>query len=373
MNHGNIFSASDRSIFDALMQSKVIKDALQELFLRRGIIISRDTPRKDIALYFSRVQHDYKDYMLLSTLLGSISGKEHLGTKYLRNTISISELSTIATCLGDITEELDVKTFDANIVGTSLKLNVNYTLIHFSKSEFRQVVEKDAVIEIEQDNNGVKIRYPVNKKSELILNSLFEKVEAYLDEAVDIDEISLANVLGTEKRKVFFEMLMDGMPGYEMIDVVDAYVYNPLSADDGDSDDGNGKTETRISKAALKGMNVLDSNELKEFLKNGFFVTKVVWVSRKSEDEGSDLYEFEAQFKKPEIMGDFNYIVRGHYKAKDRQEDGLTAHSNSRSSLATFEETRLNRLIEQAALVSMRAVCKPVGSISDAKDEVVKC
>lgn len=157
MNGGHIYSASDRSIYDALNQSKVIKDALQELFLRRGIIISRETPREEIAKYFSRIQHDFHDYQRLSELLGSISRKEQLSTQYVKNDISISNVSTLVNTIdaNSLDVGLDVTAASG---GKSLHIHVSYTMTHFSKSEFRQVVEKDALIEIEKHGTGVLIR-----------------------------------------------------------------------------------------------------------------------------------------------------------------------------------------------------------------------
>lgn len=372
MNEGNIYSASDRAIFDALMQSKVVKDALQELFLKRGIIISRDTDRRQLAMYFSRIQHDYMDYLRLSELLGSISGKEHLGTKYIRNEISVSTMTTIVDSLAYMTEELDVKVFDTTLLGNALHLNISYTVVHFSKSEFRQVVEKDANIVIENNGNGVALRYPVNKKTDAVLDVLFEKVAEYLDAPIDIEVISLESVSDILKRKRFFELLMSGMTGYTMIEVVDAYVYNPSSADPSDSDEVYDQIPTRISKAALKGANVLNSEELKKFLNNGFCITKVVWQSVKNEDDCSDLYEFEAQFKNAEMMSDFNYLVKGYYKYKNSDDYGDKKYLETRSSLNFDGETKLSRLIELSALESMYAVCESIGSVSDAKDEVVQ-
>lgn len=71
MRDGTIFSASDKSLNDALNQKTVTNSDLRELFLTRGVLISKESSRKSLALHFSRLTHDFIDYERLAKIFGS--------------------------------------------------------------------------------------------------------------------------------------------------------------------------------------------------------------------------------------------------------------------------------------------------------------
>ncbi|WP_342754764.1 hypothetical protein AAGQ96_02670 [Pantoea sp. MBD-2R] len=48
-----LHSVTDKSLYDALCQPRVTNNELRELFLERGIIISKKTDKKDLAKNFS--------------------------------------------------------------------------------------------------------------------------------------------------------------------------------------------------------------------------------------------------------------------------------------------------------------------------------
>jgi len=45
----SLYYASDKNIFDALTRSRVNAETMQDLFLRRNIIVSTKTDREDLA------------------------------------------------------------------------------------------------------------------------------------------------------------------------------------------------------------------------------------------------------------------------------------------------------------------------------------
>jgi hypothetical protein len=73
----SLYYATDKNILDALSQSKVDADTIQTMFHRRNIVCSKQSPRKELALYFSRLVHDSLDHADLSRRLG-IAAREGL-------------------------------------------------------------------------------------------------------------------------------------------------------------------------------------------------------------------------------------------------------------------------------------------------------
>jgi hypothetical protein len=129
------------------------------------------------------------------------------------------------------------------------------------------------------------------------------------------------------------------MDGYLVHDVKDVFVYHPKESQKDDPED----IGVHISKATLKGENVLKSEELLSLYEKGFYIYRIVWVA-KTESVTSHLYEFETQFSDAENCKIFSYIIKGIYKFK---EDG--GHVKSKKSISILKEPKLFKLIEQAA------------------------
>ena len=72
----NIHSVTDKALYDALNQKQITLNEIQDLFLERGTIISKKTPRKDLARNYSRMTHDYYEHQKIATLLGGQSRTE---------------------------------------------------------------------------------------------------------------------------------------------------------------------------------------------------------------------------------------------------------------------------------------------------------
>ena len=54
MHNNYLYSVTDKALFDALNTSKINSTELKDLFLSRGVIISTETKREDLALEFSK-------------------------------------------------------------------------------------------------------------------------------------------------------------------------------------------------------------------------------------------------------------------------------------------------------------------------------
>lgn len=356
MKSGHLYYASDKAVYDALVQYNFKNADMRELLLSRGILISQDTERKVLALYFSRMNHDYYDHQRIAGIFGGNSRKERVAISSLQGNIGDSKLEVAAQAFK---EELESKGAKVSVkwVQKKMEITVLYDDYNSNKSEFKQTVEREGVFEIEVTESGLNVRGPQNNfmdNSKAILIDLLAKNSE--GGSLGLKEIEMSSIHDNKLRTKFFRNLLANLNGYVLKDVTDVYVYNPkIKADSAEGDLG-----IHITKASLKGEGLLFSQELDGLLKTGFYVCKIVWTTH-SASEKSDLYELEAQFTEPEHCEKFSYAVKGRYKLGDSGH-----HNKNKTSCESLAEKRMLRLLEAAAMKTLDEVAE---EFSGGKDE----
>ncbi|WP_336268777.1 hypothetical protein [Vreelandella arctica] len=356
MNSGNLYSINDKAIYDALHQSKLTKSDLKELFLARGIVISSDASREDLARYFSRLLHDYYDYQALAKRLGSSSRRDKSTISYVdMGELTIDEVEDAAHELSDLIKEYDA-TAQVNRIGDKVEVLVNYRITNFNKNEFSQVINREGVIDLEIEDGKLLIRSPLTDTVENVKEILVESVAVNNDVELSIESINMKGISSAEKRTEFFEHLVHQLDGLAHHDVTDVYIYNPKNkSDDFEDSDGDIEEEVldlgvHITRASLKGEKVLLSEEIKGLYDKGFYIWKIVWQAVENSFD-SDIYEFEAQFKNAEEFTGFSYLARGFYKYKEGGE-----YNSSRNGFSDIMERKLGVKIEKAAQLAVQHI-----------------
>lgn len=344
-NYGNktgaIYSATDKAIFDALQQFKVTRDDLKDLYFKRGIIISNKTSKESLADNFSKYIHGYEDYEYLSKILGVATQRERtrsidLISKSIEGSDIEEALDKVKNCLS---HEGSNDIVDYNIVNKKYILKIEYSEPDFTKSEFRQVVDKDAEITIEKIKGVIRLIGPHNKKMEKITNIIFDSL-AEKDPTISRNEINLEGLVNNNLISSLFDKLTTSMKGYSLKSVTDVYVYNP------DKDNGSG---THIKKASLSGTGVTLSQELSSLYKSGFYIWKIVWTITDDRHIESDIYEIETLFSEPENCTGFVFLVKGYYPRKIDSSDINDTHHKNRINMSKSEEMTFNKLVLKTA------------------------
>jgi len=93
---GSIYSAGDKALFDAINQSSVTAADLRALFLRHGVIISKKTKRRELALHFARLMHDYSDFETLAKIFEPPHRRERLSSARFSNDVAMSDIESAA-------------------------------------------------------------------------------------------------------------------------------------------------------------------------------------------------------------------------------------------------------------------------------------
>lgn len=339
MSMGNLFSVGDKGLSDALSQGAVTKALIRHFFFKRGVVISEDTDRKVLALYFSRLPPDYQDFHELAELLQPTDTRDKFTSKRVVTQLKFEDIETVAHELKSAIEQdgfsADVKVFNNKIVS----IQIRYKEQNFNRNEFRQTVSKTAEISFEIDSAGTTVRYDHNRSVDDWATRALSLLQHKVGEEMQVDEIDLSHIDSPKLRTKFFIDLMNNVEGFPFSDVTDAFAHNPKKerTTDGSVDEG-----IHISKASLKGEGILRSAELLKLLEQGFFISKIIWTARAS-DGSSDLYEFEAMFADPETCTGFSYLPRGFYRFENGE------YSLSRSPFPRSSDRTLSKQIELAA------------------------
>lgn len=350
-----LFSANDKAMSDALNQRTVTNADLRELFLSRGIIISRDTPRHVLAQYFSRFAHDYYDYQKLARLFGTSARRDKMTSRRIVSEVSVDVLESAAHELKANLEQEHEALVTVRRKDDKVAVEIRYKSLSFNKSEFRQVTDRIARISIDKTGDTLVIHSPHTDDAEKWVQDVIAAAGNQLEKKLDVREICLSPALSPETKNLFFLNLIKSVKGFKLHDVSDVYVYSPeAELDVEDSADGDRVEDTKlgvhISRASLKGVGVLESKELELLRAQGFFISRIVWRARNS-DFDSDIYEFEAQFADPENCIGFSYLPRGYYKYQ-----GADGFNESRTGFSQDDDYRLGKLIEAAAIHSLQAI-----------------
>ncbi|EIX4185912.1 hypothetical protein MA722_004304 [Escherichia coli] len=344
----NIHSVTDKALCDALNQKQITLNEIQDLFLERGTIICKKTPRKDLARNYSRMTHDYYEHQKIATLLGGQTRAEKNTCVRIESSVTKDDIIVAAEKLKkEITAQDDY--CKIIIDGSRVLIDIRYLSTNYSKSDFKQAVNKEALIEIEPIDKGYSIRRPDNENlkdyEDLLLGHIIS-IQSELDNDSNLDlklnEITLAHNSSADVRTLFFDKLIRSLDGYELDDVTDAYVYHP-KPETIEAEEGNTETGVHVSKASLKGEGVLKSDELSDLYDRGFYIWKIKWkVKEKLADP--DIYELEAQFGDPLNCTNFSYLVKGVKKYKSNGQ-----YFSKPQKLSARETDRFNKLIENRA------------------------
>lgn len=341
-----VFYANDKSLNDALTQKKIKNSDIAELFISRGILISRETDRDESAKYFCRLNHDYFDHQKIANVLGVTKRRDK--NAFLRIESDLDE-EKVEKVLNNLKEEIEILGDSAEIVKTQLgfQLKIKYQSVNYGKTEFSQVTENQATISMEKENGAFTLRTPNTEYSKDVKERVLDELEKCIEGKLDVSNIAIGIHFDAEKKSQFFINLAKGIKGFDFDDITDVYVFNPeknnYNEDDEKTEDiENSQLGVHIEKASMKGKGILNSKLYSDLKSKGFYISKIIWkIKSKSKDK---IVELEAQFSHPASCSEFAYQVRGEYLSNNYGVFNKTKRAVSKS-----EDIKFQRLIEESA------------------------
>lgn len=367
MKSGYIYSVSDKALFDAINNSKVSNKEIQDIFFARGILISKDTPKNELAFYYSVLPSSFREFERLTGTLGTKIRKERSSSCLISKNVKKDDLIQAAQDLCKSIQDNHDGHADCNILPSGeIEIKINYEELKLDRSELRQTVKKEAVIVFEKNKDGYTLRVPANPDCEKWKEDLIQKIQKGSVEEIKFNDISLEHILEPALRTQFFTELIGEIGELELLDVTDAYVFHPKKKIDSDADDLDAEIDlgVHISKASLKGEGVLQSEEIRGLYEKGFYIWKIVWRC-KERLQGSDQIEIEAQFSEAESFTGFSYIVKGQYRYKS-----LNEYSRTRTPLSYILEKNILQKLEKKAHETIQLISDQATGEKDDENKI---
>lgn len=338
----SLYYASDKNIYDALNQSRVDSDTVQGLFARRNIVCSKKTPREDLSRFFSRLTHDYLDHKEIAARLGVIARRERITSIDLLGKLTAEEVRlSIEKIRQDLERDGDV--VSVSVDGSSITLNVNYSIIDYKRSEFSQLQQKDGALEFIKVNDGYVLRSTQSEYINQVRDATIIQLQKETSAPIEKISVNLSTFKSSGIRSQFFYDLMSDLTGFVRRDVTDVYVYKPrpnLNVNEDDDD----APETHIEKVLMRGNGVTQSKLLNDLIKvQSYYISRVQWVATETLGKGFG-YDIEAMFSDPADCTGFSYLLRGVYELED---DGKL--SKRRRQPTRGEIDSISRSVEKKA------------------------
>lgn len=344
----SLYFASDKVIFDAINQRAVNIELLRELLQERGVFVSAKTSKEELAKYFSRLIVDYFDHKTIAGKLGRVAKKERFTAFDIDSEIDQEQ---IIDAVKEIKKGLDERGESLKIDVTEsggIVLEIEYEHIDYTKAELRQVQPRDAIVEFTKGSSGrYSVRNTHNNYTDSVVNGICEALGAALGKPIERTTVNLQSHPEPSKRTAFFEALIKGIDGYELITVTEAFCFKPpkgkVFQEDEDDDDKELEDSPLVERVGLRGRAVTKSLLIDGLYKTGYYIVKVVWQVKPKSSADSDVFELEAQFSEPINCTGFSYQTKRVLIFEDGKITDKTRH------LKAAEEAALAQLIERAA------------------------
>jgi hypothetical protein len=315
-----LYCATDKEIYDVLMSAKqrITSSIILELAKDRGIFYASKDSRESLVNSLSLLPHDYYDLNII------LDHREHAGRAEKVTSVTLKTALTIEEIRNVVREYIDESPSDEKVnchgKGTDqFIVNVKYSDIDYGKNRLVQRTPKEAAIEFNVEDDKTVIRMPANLKAKEIFEKIKNKLDTIKKSDIQIDLIDISEFSTSESRTEFFTLLISNLKDFELDNVTSVKVETinkETGEDELDFEDDQNKEEAKqealalVRNVALKGETLLASEEYQNLTKNGFFITAIIWRSKRTSPP-HHIVEFEAAFEEPEAGKGFKYSVRG--------------------------------------------------------------
>lgn len=332
--------ANDRSVYNALNQNKITGRTIQELFIRKGIICSSDTDREELATYFSRLTHDFIDHKLIADSIGIIPRREKItSTEITDSNKTYLSYDNIKFKLKDLEKYLNENGCTAiyKPLAKEQELDITYTEIDYSKSDFQQMTTRHGKITINIEDNTAHIRSTQTKFINKIKEDLVSSIISLDEENLKRNVITLNDINDPNLRTKFILETIKNIQEYELEEITQVGIFkNNSLLEETESEDEREKIIANINDAHLKGNDVHLTSELRHLSDKGFYYVKVIATLKSIKT--NLLYTVDIEFKDKENCDLFSYIVKHISEPK---------YDTATQTLSSYKFPRAPKMLEQ--------------------------
>ncbi|MBN6362424.1 hypothetical protein JZM27_14425 [Providencia huaxiensis] len=343
MRNNSLFFATDKNIYDALHHKRITTAMLNEILLRKGIIVSSELTKEEMISEVCRLPHCYLDLQEIKEKVQSYDSNRESTTKVtLKTETDQTELKKVIDDVKKIYSKekngtINIKT---NKDG-KLSLELNYQDIDLSKTELRQIENKSIDIDFEIKSDAIDVRMPQNAKAKAAIDLIQQRLSKQQDKDVSRFEISLEAIPEPKYRSKFFQDLMHGLKGYEIDDVTNIVLNRENLKSEEDEEE---KIETGfVKKAVLNGEGVNTSSIFSDLHSKGYYISRVAWSATPINRIG-DRINIEVFFNNADNCNDFSYQIKSINNKKGDGNYNITGRKPT-----DIERKEISKIIEDAA------------------------
>lgn len=343
----SVFFPSDSDMYDVMYcnERKININFLHALLLNRGILISKADSREDLITFASSLNFNYMQFKDISKQVAKASRNEKLSVVEIECSDSELDLSEITDAFmkqyGSKPQEKYSK-ISSNIQ-ESVRIDIEYDEIDHSKTRLIQKMKKEACIEIDKSETGVRVRYTANEK----INSRVDSLIRIIGEKLEIPqikrhEIDFSEITNKLKITTFFRTLVNETDGFKLQDVSSIRFHRPkndeitifenetdeITSSENEADEISSRiiqdeTDGLILKASFVGGSLLTSKECQEFLQKGYYISKIRWIGESLDSEHSRVV-MEAELNDPIECKGYKFHILGQHNPKDKNFEDYT-------------------------------------------------
>lgn len=217
---GLSFYKTDKDIFDQLHQRTPSKASILEHLKQRGLLISHEEEKEELAEMISPWFTSYFDQkFIVGELGGGNSQKKHNSTEIMLD----YNTQDIQSILKDMKKEMGFAINQAK--DGSFSITETYTKADFTKNVLSQNTQKTAEIKIEKTAEGkILVRTNADEKANKITEAIKEKLKEKNTDSYEEFEINLSTLTEPADRTRFFIELINNIDGYNLKDVTSAFI-----------------------------------------------------------------------------------------------------------------------------------------------------
>ena len=355
----------DEEYYELLSQKNIAHRELLRLARRRGLVFSEKIRDVDLRAKLALIPSDWSSVKFIFDSMARPDPEERKTSVHVRNCADDNKVEELVRT---ITEQRAAKCGEiyvpVKISPTTMRVEVTYTDVDYSRAIVYQRREKKLWIEIAQNGQTISFIHNANERGKHIVEALKAEIKLAEGKPRKEDAISLFGVTDPLLRTKFFTQLIRGVEGYKYENTTHVDVDRRLPSIEADATEEESteqkKLRTRkaekikglINNLALTGEQILATDLYQEVTASGYYVCNICWSCVDKKDSRTHI-DCEAGFSDP-IKADqftFDVVRRWQYKLESpTTEEPLP--------ILPSEKRQLNGLLEGAAFQSFEAIKK---------------
>lgn len=322
--------ANESDIYTALHsnKSKMAEGTLRKMAFERGLIFPKKLEREDLVEKISDLPFSYSHVVNIQKKLSSNASQDLFSVKRIFNDIesfgnfNIDDLYDVVEIVRqERPPMLGSETIEHFAAPGMYVISIEYTEFDFKRSKFQQRKMYGGEIRFIVHPSYVSVRFNYTKRIKEILGKVLDKYKEKQKCKICVCEIDLSSITEAQYRNSFAEKMYDfnslytGKSGFiyaglEKVRVskIHTILEQPTSVElDDDSDEERDDFEldskaddkdnkTFIDNASYDGKSLVNTTQIEELCKDGFYRSQIKWKSKATFLTGAPVVTFELAF-----------------------------------------------------------------------------